>query len=159
MKIANAMFVLILVLASCQNKNVKSKNRNNNTATNIEEKRADSIKVHSYLNENPYPYDTTLINGYHLKHKVSRDLEYGDFLQSLTLYEGSLKIREFSPSSFGLPYKNIGYVGADFEDSFMIFYSFGSGNEHLFELIHKKTGQLIEEGIWVDDDIIRNHTY
>lgn len=47
-------------------------------------------------------------------------------------------------------YKNLGYIGADFGDSFVFTKSFGSGNPHEIELIEKETGKEIKAGIWVD---------
>ncbi|QHT70368.1 hypothetical protein GXP67_28785 [Rhodocytophaga rosea] len=53
-------------------------------------------------------------------------------------------------SSYGLSKKNIGYVGADFDSSFVFVQSFGSGNPHIIQLIDKRTGKELRKGTWVD---------
>lgn len=113
---------------------------------------SDSVQVFEALKVNPYPYDTLLSEGYYLKHQVFRDLEYQDFVQSLALMRGTRKIKEFDAYSFGLPYKNIGYIGADFGQSFVFSNAFGSANPVYFLLVEKKTGNELVRGVWVDAD-------
>lgn len=117
----------------------------NDRVPNIE----DSTWVFQNLKNNPYPYNTKLSNGYYLKHKVFKDPEGNQYVQSLTLMNAEKTIKEFGYSSYGLPYKNIGYVGADFNKSFVMVYSFGSGNPHIFELINKESGKKLRSGTWV----------
>lgn len=110
----------------------------------------DSAWVFRDLKENPYPYDTELSSGYYLKHRVYRSSKSKQFLQTLTLMLTESSIKEFDSFSYGLPYKNIGYIGADFKNSFAFVQSYGSGNPHDLELIDKPTGEVLAEGIWVD---------
>lgn len=110
----------------------------------------DSTIVFLALKEKPYPYDTLLSNGYYLKHKVFKNPESTDYSQSLTLMKSGTVIREFDSFGFGLPYKNIGYVGADFDKAFVLVYSYGSGNPHMIELIDKESGAELRKGTWVD---------
>ena len=110
----------------------------------------DSAWVFDDLTDNPYPYETELSHGYYLKHNVFRSHKSKQFLQSLTLMNADSSIREFDSFSYGLPYKNIGYIGADFKNSFAYVQSYGSGNPHDLKLIEKQTGQILAEGIWVD---------
>ena len=110
----------------------------------------DSITVFQNLEENPYPFDTLLSNGYHLKHRVFKKPGDSWYVQSLTLMKSDKIIKEFGYSSFGLPYKNIGYIGADFDKSFVMVYSYGSGNPHIIQLIDKETGEELKQGEWVD---------
>ena len=93
-----------------------------------------------------YNYDTTLKGGYTISFKVD------DTLQYLYLKKGDRTIRELASTSKGMLYKNLGYVGADFKDFFVLVHSFGSGNPHYIELIKKATGKnIIKEGsAWID---------
>ena len=47
--------------------------------------------------------------------------------------------------------KNLGYIGADFKDSFAFVQSFGSGNPHSFQLVDKQLGEVIREGLIVKE--------
>ena len=51
-----------------------------------------------------------------------------------------------------MPYKNLGYVGADFKDYFVFVNSFGSGNPNYIELIKKSNGKnILKSGsAWID---------
>jgi len=99
----------------------------------------------------PYDYDTTLIGGY----KIS--FQADDSLQYLYLKKGNKTITELASTSRGMLYKNLGYVGADFNDYFVLVHSFGSGNPDYIELIRKKTGDnlLKTGGAWIGVDTIK----
>ena len=96
----------------------------------------------------PYDYDTTLKVGYTISFKVDDSLQY------LYLKKRSKTIIELASTSRGLLYKNLGYVGADFKDYFVLVHSFGSGNPNYIELIKKSTGRnaLKEGAAWIDVD-------
>lgn len=85
----------------------------------------------------PYDYDTTLKGGYSISFKVNDSLQY------LFLKKGNRTIAELASTSRGLLYKNLGYVGADFNDYFLLVHSFGSGNPHYIELIKKANGKNV----------------
>src|SRR6187399_476067 len=70
----------------------------------------------------PYDSDTILKRGYTISFKADDSLEY------LYLKKGNKIIVELSSCSRGLPYKNLGYVAADFKDYFVLAHSFGLGN-------------------------------
>ena len=98
-------------------------------------------------NVEPYNYDTTLKGGYTILLRVDDSLEY------LYLKKGDKTITELSSMSRGLPYKNLGYVGADFTNYFVLVHSYGSGNPNYIELIKKTTGLnvLKDSGAaWID---------
>ena len=67
----------------------------------------------------PYDYDTSLKGGYSILFKVDDSLQY------LYLKKGNNTITELSSTSRGMLYKNLGYVGADFQDYFVLVHSFG----------------------------------
>lgn len=98
--------------------------------------------------EEEYNYPTKLKGGYSILYKVDKDLQY------LYLRKGRKIISELSSCSRGLLQKNLGYVGADFTDYFVLVHSFGSGNPHEIELIKKQTGKnLLKNGsAWIDAD-------
>lgn len=85
----------------------------------------------------PYDYDTTLTGGYKILFKANDSLQY------LFLKKGDKIITELASTSKGMLYKNLGYVGADFKDYFVLLHSFGSGNPNYIELIKKANGQNI----------------
>lgn len=95
-----------------------------------------------------YDYDTILKGGYTISFKVDDSLQY------LYLKKGNKTITELSSASRGLLYKNLGYVGADFTNYFILVHSFGSGNPHYIELIKKRTGEnVLKDGAaWIDVD-------
>ena len=94
----------------------------------------------------PYDYDTTLIGGY----KIS--FQTDDSLQYLYLVKDHKKITQLASTSRGMLYKNLGYVGADFKDYFVLVHSFGSGNPNCIKLIRKSTGHNIlkQSAAWID---------
>ncbi len=96
----------------------------------------------------PYGYDTTLKGGYIISFKVDDSLQY------LYLKKGNKTITKLSSTSRGLPYKNLGYVGADFINYFVLVYSFGGGNPHYIDLIKKATGQNLFKNApaWIGAD-------
>jgi hypothetical protein len=84
-----------------------------------------------------YDYQTTLKGGYRLALKFDSGLQY------LYLKKGSKTISELSSTSKGLPYKNLGYVIADFKNYFVLAHSFGGGNPTYIALIDKESGKNI----------------
>lgn len=96
----------------------------------------------------PYYFDTTLKGGYTISFKVDDSLQY------LYLKKGKKTITELASTSRGMLYKNLGYVGADFTNYFVLVHSFGSGNPHYIELIKKSTGQNVFKNApaWIDAD-------
>jgi hypothetical protein len=107
-------------------------------------------KAQTTFNEQiaPYDYATALKGGYKIAFK------FDDNLQHLYLKKGSKTITELSSTSRGLPYKNLGYIGADFTNYFVLVQSFGSGNPSYIELIKKATGKntLKKSAAWIGAD-------
>ena len=96
----------------------------------------------------PYDYDTTLKGGYTISFKVDDSLQY------LYLKKDNKTITELAATSRGMLYKNLGYVGADFTNYFVLVHSFGGGNPHYIELIKKTTGQNLFKNApaWIGAD-------
>lgn len=99
-----------------------------------------------------YDFDTILKNGYHLSYKTYNDSVTNQPLQNLTLVKGNKDIAILNETNRPMLHKNLGYIGADFTNSFLFVQSFGSGNPHEFQLIEKKTGKEITSGVYVDSD-------
>lgn len=101
----------------------------------------------------PYEFDTTLKGGYTISFKVDDSLQY------LFLKKDSKLISELSSTSKGLPCKNLGYVGADFTNYFVLVHSFGAGNPAYIELVKKTNGEnLLKDGAaWIDVDEKREY--
>lgn len=97
-----------------------------------------------------YIFDTILKNNYFLKYRVYIDLKSSDTIQGIFLIKGKTEIKELNSISLGLPFKNLGYIGKDLEDSFYFIQSFGSGNPHFAQLIEKKTGNTIKQGEFIN---------
>ena len=96
---------------------------------------------------------TELNNGYRIENRYYTTSELEDTLQSIFLIKDALVIKELNEgSSYKLPQKNIGYVAVDFETSFVLVQSNGSGNPHYFQLFEKENGNEILKGIWMDSN-------
>ncbi len=102
--------------------------------------------------EQPYEYQTRLIGGYRIVFETD-----GKEFKSLYLYRGSLRKAELSGVSCGMPHKNLGYVGVDFRNYFVLVQSFGAGNPHWIQLIRKSDGKnrVKAYSAWIDADVGR----
>lgn len=136
-----------MVLISCQNNNKTDDSFKYSDTTIVEQ-----LTTDDRIEFEPYDYDTILNGDYNLKYKVYTDNETNEKLQSLTLRKGDIEIKVLSETSFPMLFKNLGYVGADFDSSFVFVQSFGSGNPHEIQLIDKRTGNELRRGTWVDVD-------
>ncbi len=101
------------------------------------------------INILPYPFDTLLKNGYHLSYRVEKDSVDDEMIQHLFLTKGNREIAEINANSYGIPFKSLGYIGADFGDTFAFIVFYGSGNPDEMRLIQKETGSLLKSGFWV----------
>ena len=145
----------ILTLLSCQTGNQNKES----SASNIQQENSDEIKAdkgRTYISDSrylTYDYETDLKGDFRLEYRVFVESNYPDTLQTIFLMKGSEEIKDLNGgSSYGLPHKNIGYIGADFDSSFVFVQSFGSGNPHEIQLIDKKSGKELLKGTWVDAD-------
>ncbi|MCB0705750.1 MAG: hypothetical protein KDC34_10595 [Saprospiraceae bacterium] len=145
------LFLIVLIFGACSGKdNAEQTNAELQPDTivlEVESPKEEPIDIE------PYFYDTILTGGFHLSYRVYTDSVFQDLLQSLTLMKGRNEIAILSEISYPLPQKNLGYIGADFEDTFVFVHSFGSGNPNYFELIEKETGQVLRIGTLVDVNV------
>ncbi|NEM97991.1 hypothetical protein [Pontibacter burrus] len=117
-------------------------------ATNAQDKKGKKIALNK-KEIDQYSYDTLLSQGYHLSYRVYFDSTTDERLQRLTLVKGKRDIKQLRETSYPMPHKNLGYIGADFGDTFLFVQSFGAGNPHEMQLIDKKTGKELMNGVWV----------
>jgi len=144
-----SLLLFLASIISCNEAKVKTKNNVEKFTTAT----VDSSKLkYNNIKPEPYDFDTILKNGYNLSYRVYLDSIENDTMQSLTLVKKVHDIRTLNETTYPMLHKNLGYIGADFENSFVFTQSFGSGNPHEFQLIDKKTAKEIKTGIWVDAD-------
>ena len=144
-----ALIVFIATLLSCANKRNEIGPENKVSDTTIQVEVKDSLlqtnhpysygELISMIETNPY---TTVI----LKGGYSVSYSHDSEMQFLLLSKGSKIIDTVSTNSLGLPYKNLGFVAEDFDNTFIFLQSFGGGNSIWTYVIDKKTGtNLIPE--------------
>ena len=143
----------IWIVFSCQSKTPTSDILIDNVEQNeVKLKESDTLRTYitdsNYLN---YNYPTGLKSGFRLQYKVYVEPNSTDTMQTIYLMNGDREIKDLNGgSSYGLPHKNIGYIRADFDSSFVFVQSYGSGNPIFMQLIDKKSGKQIRKGTWVD---------
>lgn len=151
------IFILILLFINISCNKIKEKGINSNskkneftnkTTLNHEEDFPKSEK----LEIEPYDFDTILKNNFHLSYRVYKDSIENEILQSLTLVKGKKDIKKISETSFPMLHKNLGYIGADYGNSFLFVKSYGSENPHEIEIIEKENGKVITTGVLVDQN-------
>ncbi len=152
-------FALLLfsILISCAKKKsevINFSNNKNPIAKNISLKQTLRIEELKKSEIEPYDFDTILKNGFHLSYRVYKDTIENETLQSLTLVNGKKDIKQISETSFPMLHKNLGYIGADFGETFLFVQSFGSGNPHEIQLIDKENGKVITTGVLVGQNEI-----
>lgn len=147
------LMVLLSILFSCTNTKKEAKNVPQIKVTKSENKKTiapeNTLKTVKPEIE-PYDFDTILKNGFHLSYRVYKDSIEGDSLQSLTLVKGNRDIKVLSETSYPMLHKNMGYIGADFGDTFLFVQSYGSGNPDEMQLIKKENGESLKDGVLVD---------
>ena len=144
------ILLLLSILNSCHKKTEKDISLSDQKSKITEKAKLKNNKVVSKLEKlkiEPYDFDTILKNNYHLSYRVYKDTIENENLQSLTLVKD---IKQISETSFPMLHKNLGYIGADFGNSFLFVQSYGSGNPHEIQLIKKTNGKVITTGVLVD---------
>ena len=100
--------------------------------------------------ENPYSsfYDTSLNGGFSISFCNDKEMQYLLYKKGDTLKD------TIGSTSLGIRYKSLGYIGADFDKTFVFVNSFGNGNPHYIRLYEKETlTNLIPDGsAWIDVD-------
>ncbi|MEI6583888.1 MAG: hypothetical protein WCO43_09900 [Chitinophagia bacterium] len=162
MKVFKFIILIIVLTQSCTNNKTKPslqetqstfvdtirKSYNNFTQEEIDSNYIEYLKD---IEENPYSdnFDTLIKGGFSISFYHDKELQY------LLYKKGNKVIDTIGSCSLGLPYKNLGYIGADFDSTFVFVNSFGKGNPHYIWLYDKvKMKNLIPEGgAMIDADI------
>jgi hypothetical protein len=155
-EIATIFFIAILMLSGCQTGGKMAGGLAAGKDAQSSPVAVDSIPARIYITDPALmvnPYAIELKGGYRLEYRVYTEAGLQDTLQTMLLMRDRVEIMDLhGGSSYGFPYKNIGYLGADFDSSFAFVQSFGSGNPHELHLIRKATGQVLLSGTWVAAD-------
>jgi hypothetical protein len=163
MTIRKSLLPFLLLLFSCNNNNTTPVSTKDTAKPIIAKIITDTthsntidsnyLTMVAAITESPYAaeYDTALIGGFSISFHYSKEDQY------LLYQKGQKIIDTIGNCSLGLPYKNLGYVGADFDNSFVFVQSFGSGNPNYIQLYDKETANnLIPNGsAWIDVDKVK----
>lgn len=152
------IFFLPALLLGCTNSHTNTTGINDTisilkTASDTGEVPIDStqyLSAEEQMKQDPYSahFDTLLKGGYSICYYHDMDDQY------LLYKKGSKLIDTIGGGSIGLSYKNLGYIGADFDNYFVFVHSFGSGGPHYIDLIEKTTGKNVftNTPAWIDAD-------
>jgi hypothetical protein len=138
----NTIFITFLIILFSCTTTTKTKDDIKKSCKEDQNKEEESFET--------YDFDTLLSNGFYLSYNISANTK--EKIQSLTLMKGSKKIRTLNETNLGTLHKNLGYIGADFGETFVFVQSYGSGNPSDIQLIEKESGNEIRHGSWVDAD-------
>lgn len=146
---------LVLFVLSCRNsntqKNTNQQQLNNHpNATNSEKEEVWTIE--RCYRENPYDFDTLLKNGYHLHFEYFKRDKNAYVESQLTLMRGQKTIDTLNEMGYGIVMKNLGNIGADFNDCFAFVQAYGSGNPLEMQLIRKSDAFQLVQGFMIDSD-------
>jgi len=123
-------FIFPVLILSCNNSKTKNNVLKADTIKQVSDvsiqAKIDSnyLENLNYIKENPYSdrYDTIIKGSFSISYVHDKKLQY-------LLYKKKQKIIDtIGGCSLGLPYNNLGYIGADFDKTFVFVNSFGSGN-------------------------------
>ncbi len=163
MKSTKLWIPIIAMLYSCDNSKKNLETQSNTIINHTNEQIIDTSmqnKIDSNYLENvkeieAYPYatvfSTKLKGGFSISYYYDKELQY-------LLYKKDEKVIDtLNSCSLGLPYKNLGYIGADFDNTFVFVNSFGIGNPNYIFLYDKETlKSLIPNGsVWIDVDTLK----
>ncbi|NRT16754.1 hypothetical protein HNP99_003126 [Flavobacterium sp. 28A] len=149
MKKSKIIILILFIILSCRTD--KKESLLGNTENGILEVNpkidSNKVKLESNKNKNTNEKDSTTENydvylkgGFSVIYSTNNDEQY------LIYKKGEKTIDTISSGSVDLLIKNIGYVVADFDDSFVFVQSYGSGNPHMVQIYEKETAKnLIEE--------------
>lgn len=164
MKTIKLIIPIFILAISCNNNKTNNKVSQTDTfkhdterkdAEVTKQKKIDSnfLEFLKNIKENPYSdsYDTVIKGGFSISYSHDKDEQY------LIYKKGNKIIDTIGGGSIGLPYKTLGYIGADFDKTFVFVNSFGSANPQYIWLLDKETAKnLIPDGsAWIDVDTIK----
>lgn len=148
MKKNGLIIIILILLISCNNNKKQTLLPKNEKINSVTNQSVDSIKLAKQYQQKDKNEKTDSIedNNTYLKGGFSILYSTDENEQYLVYKKGKKTIDTIGRGSVGLLMKNIGYIVADFDDSFVFAHSFGSGNPHMIELYEKETAKnLIKE--------------
>ena len=147
---------IVLLIISCNNQNKisETKQSQKDTIKNQVNNKKEEVWTIERLNKDyPYYFDTLLKNGYNLHfERIKKSEVINDIECQLTLVKGKNIIDTLNIMGSAPVMKNLGYIGADFNDYFVFVQSFGIGNPHEMQLLRKEDAAKIVSGFIVDAD-------
>lgn len=146
---------LVLFVLSCRNSNtqkITNQQQLNNHPNSTNSEKEEVWTVERCYRENPYDFDTLLKNGYHLHFEYFKRDKNAYVESMLTLMRGQKTIDTLNEMGYGIVMKNLGYIGADFNDCFAFVQAYGSGNPLEMQLIRKSDASQLVQGFMIDSD-------
>lgn len=144
------ILILCFIIFSCQ----EERKNKSNTISQSKEKRnvseSDNVTIDFLYKNNPYYYDTKLSNGYNLEFLYFQKHKDSVIEMCLTLKKKNQIIDTLNIMGYGASHKNLGYIGADFDNFFVFINSSGSGNPHEYRLIKKADSKTVKTGFIID---------
>lgn len=147
---------IVLLLISCNNQNKISETKQSQKDTiknQVNNKKEEVWTIERLNKEYPYYFDTLLKNGNNLHfERINKSEVINDIECQLTLVKGKNIIDTLNIMGSAPVMKNLGYIGADFNEYFVFLQSFGFGNPHEMQLLRKEDAAKIVSGFIVDAD-------
>lgn len=144
-------FIMLLILFGCKKQSNQAEvvpmQRTSDLAFELNYHKQ-KIKNLEFFRIEEYPYITELQGGYWLDYYVDTSLDY--WIQYLILMDQKRVVDTISGMSYGLKFRNLGFIAFDFQDEFMFSNSFGYWDACPSSLIVKETGESIFDGFLID---------
>lgn len=150
-----SFLIFSLMVCSCNFINNKEKiiiDKKDSISEPIIVEKNEIMTIEKLDKEYPYEFDTILKRGYKLHFEYFKEKENTEIEMALILMNNHIIIDTLNIMGYGAPHKNLGYIGADFDEYFVFVNSFGSGNPHEMKLLKKNNAEKIVEGFFVDAD-------
>lgn len=151
----NSIAVIIIgcafafILSSCQFSSPQEKSDLTQAENKISR---ENRSVKELYQQDPYTFDTTLKNGYHLSFRYFLDPTDSLVNKMIALKKGKSTIDTLNVLGALALHKNLGYIRSDFQDYFVFAESFGGGNPEKMKLIRKADGKVMRKGYMIDAD-------
>jgi hypothetical protein len=164
MKYVSLIFVFFIACANDINiEAVKKETRNEELIKKVDDVYESDVPetgINSDRKPNPYDFDTILQDGYYLKYE--RDSiadESGLILKRLVLMHKNKEVSLVSEYQIEHQHRRLGYISSEFEKEFIFASSGGGQSQVTFDLIEKKTGDVIIHGNLICDYILNPEGY
>lgn len=151
MTFKSTIIIINILLISCTEIiNYRNGNKKQSDCSDKIDTKDSYPSIAELYKNNPYEFDTFLKRGYYLHFEYFIKNEDKIPKMALVIKFDDKIIDTLNILGYGASHRELGYVGADFNNTFVFVTSFGLGNPHEIQLIEKKTGEIIKKGYWVD---------